>query len=463
MTRIFGHNVPNELLLLGLVELTIGFFVAFASLDAMAMKAAAPGSIMGFGAAAGLSISALLISFAIGLFRPQTFLELRRVVIKTVVAALISAPVICVACYVLRFDVEQRVGGHLPDHGQVWPFDMLAAWIGLLLAIRLVFSYSLRMNMFARRVVVLGDDLSCLRTVRAVEYQSHGLLEITAQLAPFQGSAHEAETLVQQLRRRRIWGVVMGPSGDAQAQARLTQAAGTKLCVWDERQFWESQLRRIDIDLLTEADMTAWHSEPRTAFGRKVAAVIGRAGDIALSLFLLILTLPLMLLTALAIKLDNPGPVFYRQERVGLGGVPFVLTKFRSMRVDAESAGPVWASKKDSRVTRVGAFMRATRIDELPQLICVLSGQMSFIGPRPERPHFVEKLANVIPFYHERSRVRPGLTGWAQVNYPYGASIEDARMKLSYDLYYARHRSLFLDVLILFSTIRVILFQEGAR
>jgi len=296
-----------------------------------------------------------------------------------------------------------------------------------------------------------------------VEYQSHGLLEITAQLAPFHGGAHEAKTLVQQLRRRRIWGVVIGPSADSQARAHLIQAAGRTLRVWDERQFWESQLRRVDIDVLTEADIESWRATPRSPFAARLQGVICRAFDIALSLFLLILTLPLMLLTALAIKLDSPGPVFYRQERVGLGGVPFVLTKFRSMRVDAESAGPVWASKKDSRVTRVGALARATRIDELPQLICVLSGKMSFIGPRPERPHFVEKLANVIPFYHERSHVRPGLTGWAQVNYPYGASVEDARMKLSYDLYYARHRSLFLDVLILFATVRVILFQEGAR
>ena len=188
-----------------------------------------------------------------------------------------------------------------------------------------------------------------------------------------------------------------------------------------------------------------------------------RVGDVLTSLGLLIFTLPLMLLVALIVRLDSPGPVLYRQERVGLGGVPFTLLKFRSMNANAEARGPAWAQARDPRVTRVGSFMRRTRIDELPQLVNVLRGQMSFIGPRPERPHFVEQLAGAIPFYRERARVKPGLTGWAQVNYPYGASVEDAKAKLSYDLFYVRNRSVLLDLSILFATVRVILFQEGAR
>ncbi|MDP9085503.1 MAG: sugar transferase, partial [Pseudomonadota bacterium] len=144
-------------------------------------------------------------------------------------------------------------------------------------------------------------------------------------------------------------------------------------------------------------------------------------------------------------------------------GKSFTLLKFRSMRANAEASGPKWAQQRDPRVTRVGSFMRKTRIDELPQLLNILRGEMSFIGPRPERPHFVEQLSEAIPFYHERARVKPGLTGWAQVNYPYGASVEDARAKLSYDLYYVKNRNLVMDILILLSTVRVILFQEGAR
>ncbi len=149
---------------------------------------------------------------------------------------------------------------------------------------------------------------------------------------------------------------------------------------------------------------------------------------------------------------------------MGLHGRSFTLLKFRSMRVDAESgSGPSWAAKADPRITRIGRFMRRTRVDELPQIFNVLSGEMAFIGPRPERPHFVAQLADAIPFYNDRAEVKPGLTGWAQVNFPYGASIEDARMKLAYDLYYIRHRTILLDMRILLSTIRVILFQEGAR
>ncbi len=162
--------------------------------------------------------------------------------------------------------------------------------------------------------------------------------------------------------------------------------------------------------------------------------------------------------------MDSPGPVLYRQQRVGLHGEPFTLLKFRSMTNDAEQGGnPLWASQQDPRITRVGSLIRPMRIDELPQLINVLRGEMSMIGPRPERPHFVEQLARVIPLYGERSYVKPGITGWAQVNYPYGASVEDARQKLSYDLYYVKNRSLLLDLLILLATVRVILFREGAR
>jgi lipopolysaccharide/colanic/teichoic acid biosynthesis glycosyltransferase len=166
----------------------------------------------------------------------------------------------------------------------------------------------------------------------------------------------------------------------------------------------------------------------------------------------------------LAIRLDSPGPVFYRQQRNGRDNRTFALLKFRSMVVDAEAGGkPRWASLQDPRVTRVGRFIRSARIDELPQLLNVLRGEMSMVGPRPERPAFVAELAAAIPHYHDRAIVKPGITGWAQVNYPYGASVADARMKLAYDLYYIRRRSLLLDLLILLATVRVVLFREGAR
>ncbi len=215
---------------------------------------------------------------------------------------------------------------------------------------------------------------------------------------------------------------------------------------------------QLDLDALA----SDWRASAVTAPSTSAQAT-QRSFDLVLSLAGLVLTLPLLLLVVVLVKLDSPGPAFYRQERVGLSGRTFSLIKFRSMRVDAEVAGPCWASERDPRVTRLGRLLRLTRIDELPQLLNVLAGSMSLVGPRPERPHFVGQLTQVIPHFTDRIAVKPGLTGWAQVNYPYGASVEDARQKLAYDLYYIQHRSLSLDLRILLATIRVVLCGSGAR
>ena len=188
-----------------------------------------------------------------------------------------------------------------------------------------------------------------------------------------------------------------------------------------------------------------------------------RGIDLALALVLAVLSAPAMLLTALAIRLESPGPVLYRQERVGENGRTFTLCKFRSMRTDAEIGGqPIWATDNDSRITRVGRFIRKTRLDELPQIWNVVKGDMSFVGPRPERPFFVAELAKEIPFYQQRHSVKPGITGWAQVKYRYGSSLEDAMEKLRYDLYYIKHLSIFFDLTIVFDTVKVVLFRKGA-
>jgi len=185
--------------------------------------------------------------------------------------------------------------------------------------------------------------------------------------------------------------------------------------------------------------------------------------DIASSALGLFLTFPLCLLTAVAIKLDSKGPVLYRQERVGEDGKTFHLLKFRSMHNDAEENGPVWAESHDERVTRVGRVIRKLRLDEIPQMVNVLRGEMSFVGPRPERPFFIEQLKKEIPFYSQRHVVKPGITGWAQIRYHYGASREDALEKLKYDLYYVKHMSLFFDLMIILETARIVLLGEGAR
>jgi sugar transferase (PEP-CTERM system associated) len=192
--------------------------------------------------------------------------------------------------------------------------------------------------------------------------------------------------------------------------------------------------------------------------------IVKRTLDLSLSLIGVIVAAPLMLLTAIAVKLDSAGPALYSQQRVGENGRIFNINKFRSMRMDAEEGGmPLWASEADPRITRVGRFIRVTRLDELPQLWNVMSGDMSFVGPRPERPFFVEQLAREIPFYMQRHAVKPGVTGWAQVKYQYGSSIEDATEKLRYDLYYIKHLSIFFDLTIVLDTVKVILFGKGAK
>jgi len=190
---------------------------------------------------------------------------------------------------------------------------------------------------------------------------------------------------------------------------------------------------------------------------------IKRALDLLASLFGLVLFLPLFLLVALAIKLDSRGPVFYRQDRVGQDGRLFSLIKFRSMTVDAEKDGPVWAVVNDQRVTRVGRWLRKLRLDETAQLINVIRGEMSLVGPRPERPYFVRKLEKEIPFYCHRHAVKPGITGWAQILYPYGATREDAQEKLKYDLYYIKHLSPIMDLRIISETAKIVLLGRGAR
>jgi len=195
-------------------------------------------------------------------------------------------------------------------------------------------------------------------------------------------------------------------------------------------------------------------------------SLLGRVFDLLASILILMVMLPVLMLTATLIFIENnfSGPIFYRQNRVGLNGKVFQLLKFRSMVVNAESDGNAqWASKNDARVTLVGKFIRKVRIDELPQMLNILKGDMSIVGPRPERPEFVEILEKKIPFFSTRHRVKPGLAGWAQLKYPYGADEHDAMKKLEYDLYYVKNHSIFMDIMVLLQTVEVVLLGKGAR
>lgn len=231
------------------------------------------------------------------------------------------------------------------------------------------------------------------------------------------------------------------------------------LNVIDGHHLYEEASGRLSIDSLRPSALIFSSGFQR----RRISLVSKRVLDVCISVVGLVVLAPLFLLVAMLIRMDSPGPVFYRQARVGLGGRPYMIWKFRSMRQDAEKSGPRWAQADDPRVSRVGWWLRKTRIDEFPQLMNVIKGEMSLVGPRPERPVFVQDLRTLIPYYDIRHTVRPGITGWAQVKFRYGASQEDAHMKLQYDLYYVKNLSILLDLTILIATVKVVLFGEGAR
>lgn len=322
-----------------------------------------------------------------------------------------------------------------------------------------------------RRVLVLGTGANA-RKIDALEKLNgrRGAFEVVGYVPMQAESERDADVRLKGLpdstapvsalvKRHRIDEIVVALR-DRRGSLPTQQLLESRLHgvqVTDLPAFFERETGRI----LLEAVNPGWLI---FADGFRLRKFTKRVFDIAASIALLIVAGPIMIVAALLIRLEDRGPVFYRQERVGQGGRVFRLLKFRSMRCDAEGDGvPRWAQKNDDRVTRVGRFIRKVRIDELPQVFNVLAGDMSFVGPRPERPYFVDQLSRDIPYYWCRHAVKPGITGWAQILYPYGASLEDAREKLQFDLYYVKNHSLFLDIVILLQTVQVLLFNDGAR
>ena len=452
MTRVLAQYLSVETAALGVFEFVLTFLVVLAALSAPDILAWGDGSWGGSAeGTTNLAVSLALVTAGsvavVGLYRPECCLDRRSMLLKIGVA---GASVVAWAVLILSLF---RIG--LYSATAFWLAGALPVWFGCILLTRRAFAALVQRNGLARRVLVLGAGPRTARIADLLHTRYGNRFEPVIQ--PPDAPSPSAETL----RHQRIWGVVIAADGvdEAFADALLdNKLRGVRMC--RDTGFFERHLGRIDLQTVDAGwllDADGFAAGQLTAAGKRVC-------DLLVSVTLLLLTLPVMVLTALLIKLDSPGPVLYRQERTGLHGRPFTLLKFRSMRTDAEDAGtPRWAQVQDPRITRVGSFIRPMRIDELPQLFNVLRGEMSMIGPRPERPHFVEELTQIIPFYRGRAYVKPGLTGWAQVNFPYGASVEDAREKLAYDLYYVKNRSLLLDLLILASTVRVILFREGAR
>ena len=339
-----------------------------------------------------------------------------------------------------------------------------------LMTIRLLLGTVLDSDIFKRRLLILGSGSRASRIAKLADLQESGF-KVSGYV-----NMNDGPSLVQNAVRREdindlpqhvidleVSEVVLAleERRNALPVADLLTIKTTGVHVNDMSSFLERETGRVDLDSVNPS----WFIfSDGFSSGRRISTMFKRGFDIFVSMLLLLLTGPVILLFALLVKMESKGGAFFKQERVGLYGQTFSILKLRSMREDAEVEGKaVWAEENDPRITRIGRFIRKVRIDELPQAWSVLKGEMSFVGPRPERPQFVDDLQTKMPYYAERHMVKPGITGWAQINYPYGASIEDSRHKLEYDLYYAKNYTPFLDILILLQTIRVVLWPEGAR
>lgn len=367
--------------------------------------------------------------------------------------------------------------------GQLWTVDCFASnavfWSvicagGIVVPIRMIFRALVDLNQLRRRVVLFGAGVKAQKLLAELAPEKSTLaIEVVGCIA----NNHEAVAVDQALmiteptdwlsfaKAEQISEIVICPDERRRSDGSefpLGELLDCKLAGIESSyalSFYERELGKIDLSSL----QPSWMLFSDGFKYSKRAQWAKRIFDLVLASSFFLVMWPLMLLTALAVRLESPGSVLYHQTRVGLNGRHFRIYKFRSMRSDAEKSGAQWAVKNDSRITRVGAFIRNTRLDELPQLYNVISGSMSFVGPRPERPEFVVDLAKQIPYYDLRHKVKPGLMGWAQLKYSYGASVDDARHKLQYDLYYTKNHSFFIDILIMIQTVEIILLGKGVH
>ena len=468
MLRIFGHFVPAATVALGVAEAfliaaALYFGIALLSVDPVVQVA---GGRLLFPLLLALMIVVMMHSS--GLYNVDALVDTRQ--------AFLRGALILMLVLVIALATTTEIGTYrLVNVPYRWRWVLLipSLWLLCILVTRTIFSRVSRTGVLRRRVLILGQGprASQLRDLAKERFGAYflpvaqiGLQEkspVTSVGAIQLKERVDSLDLLATAREVNASEIVIA-SEDRRGLPvhQLLQCKLSGIRVTDYVDFYERESGRVDLTALRPS----WFIFSDGFRTGPVVEGLKRTFDIVLALLTLILVFPIIALTAVAIKLEGTGPILYRQDRVGLRGEVFILLKFRSMTQDAEVNGsPVWAAKRDPRITRVGWFIRKTRIDELPQLYNVLRGHMSFVGPRPERPYFVNRLAQSIPYYQERHAVKPGITGWAQVNYPYGASLEDARNKLSYDLYYLKNRGLFLDLIILIRTVRVVLWPDGAR
>jgi sugar transferase (PEP-CTERM system associated) len=457
MIRLFNHHFRRESLQQILCDLGLTFL---GFIGICLFGTSEHGQIIPTGHGFTLLAGLLVINTASGLYRPAHRSSLNQLLARAALALTFSLPFAYLAFSSIPSEFNNV-------DGMRWAVMLSVAGV---IGHRVYSTHAQRREKPSSRVLILGSGEAAETVAAAITAADPCVRIVGFVRAPNEadssianGASPPARTLREQataLGASEIVVAVTERRGGGMPLQELLDCKIAGLQVSDISSYFEKMLGQIRIDQLHPGWLIFGNGFAQGA----VRNILKRSVDIAVSCALLVLTAPLMLVAALCISLESPGPVFYRQERVGRNGKTFSVLKFRSMRIEAEKDGvPQWATLNDDRITRVGAVMRRFRIDELPQLFNVLKGEMSLVGPRPERPFFVGKLTRDLPFYAVRHSLKPGLTGWAQVRYQYGATMEDALEKLQYDLYYVKNHSLVLDVVILFETVGVVLSGKGAR
>ena len=460
MIRLFGHYVSKLYLLLGVIEFLVALFSLLAGYY-MRFAHRGPDFVevpeaLGYTALA-YAVSMIISMMSVGMYQrglPFSAGLLVRIGLSFLIAS--------VAMSVVFYLFPDLVVGR-----GVMAYAMLFTLVGVV-GLRSLFVRLTESEAQSTNVLVLGTGRQAKMIAdlepRQPGFRVVGYIPVNEQEIEIPSNrwlSHDRR-LMEIVLAHQVDEIVVAPD-DRRLRLPVDEILDCKMSgtmVLDLLSFFEKETSRIKLDVL----------HPSWIFfsdGFRLSGLAQKRGlDLLAGASIFLLTWPLMLLVALAILIESKGkgPILFHQVRVGLNGEPFRVHKFRSMRTDAEADGVArWASKDDDRITRVGAVIRKTRLDELPQVFNVLLGEMSLVGPRPERPEFVEELTKEIPFYAERHRVKPGLTGWAQLSYPYGATTEDARNKLEFDLYYVKNASAFLDLIILLETVEVVLWGKGAH
>ena len=462
MIRLFKHYIPYAVLFLALVDFVL---LIAAAETAWVIRANQIGMDVDyianrFGQLLTFAVSVQVAAMAVGVYGPDSLQSLRFAIARLLVAVSLGV-------------IFQSVMAFALPGMTLWRSNSLYAMVlaFFFLAIsRALLGTLIGGEAFKRRLLVLGAGKRAQR-IKELEAKPGSGFIVVGYIAMNENK----RVIPEAINRDAIYNlgdfvVKMGASEVVLALEErrnaiplddLLRIKTTGVHVNEISSFLERETGRVDLDSVNPSWLIF---SDGFSSGRRLSGIAKRLFDIFASSGLLLFTAPVIILFAILVKLESRGPAFYRQVRVGLFGQPYKVVKLRSMRSNAEENGKaVWAVKDDERITLIGRFIRKVRIDELPQTWNVLKGEMSFVGPRPERPEFVADLETQLSYYAERHMVKPGITGWAQINFPYGASIEDSRHKLEYDLYYAKNYTPFLDILILLQTIRVVLWPEGAR